>query len=210
MTTFLLTISLLLNGITIFSIIVLFTRQNRFLEVEKTQKKMVKEMEEIISTYLVEMKAENEAFIDRFHQLNQSSSAKGSLKKKPVSNLKGSTSVETFQQQKNDGVIENEWTQKAGMAFKQQAVKAYKSFADPTPDHNLSSISKEKENEPADRASAESVIKKDPPLLLPDERSRNLTVSQIEEWQKQGLSTEEIAKTLKRGKTEIELLLKFK
>ena len=37
MATFLLAISLLLNGISIYFIIILYTRQNRLLEVEKTQ-----------------------------------------------------------------------------------------------------------------------------------------------------------------------------
>ncbi|HJV31533.1 MAG TPA: hypothetical protein VJ558_05005, partial [Bacillales bacterium] len=62
MITFLLIISLLLNGVALFSILILFTRQNRLLEMGKRQEMMKKEVEEIISASLFEMKEENEAF----------------------------------------------------------------------------------------------------------------------------------------------------
>lgn len=215
MTTFLLIISLLLNGIAIFSIILLFTRQNRLLEVEKAQKNIVKEMEDLTSTYLIEMKAENESFIDRFQHLNPSSIANRSLEKQTASNKPGKHVAPKVQKQKSDVLIEKEWTHNAGKAFKNQAVKAYKSFAAPQSDQDLPSLYTEK----ADLESKEQVDRTvtDPPEIKTispqpssEELSRNLFVSQIEALQKQGLSIEEIAKTLNRGKTEIELLLKFK
>ncbi len=49
----------------LFLIILLFVRQNRLIELEREQKKIVKEMEDVISSYLLEMKEENEAFIER-------------------------------------------------------------------------------------------------------------------------------------------------
>jgi uncharacterized protein DUF6115 len=214
MTTFLLVISLLLNGIAIFSIIVLFTRQNRFLEVEKTQKKLKKEMEELISTYLVEMKAENEAFIDRFQQLKQTSLSNSGQEKQPVSPVKDHQVV-TAPPQKTEGWIENDWTPKGGKAFAQQAVKAYKDVA--VAAAKKASISQTVQKQTPEITDYEQGVtpSADPSQmtnglrLSQEDVTRNIVVDQIIMLQKQGLSIEKIAKKLNKGKTEIELLLKF-
>ena len=54
----------LLNILTIFAVIVLFLRQNRFIQAEKDQKAMMAEMEELMSGYMMEMKEENEALLE--------------------------------------------------------------------------------------------------------------------------------------------------
>jgi hypothetical protein len=68
MTTFLLIISFLLNIISLLAIVILYTRQNRFIDLEKKQGKMIQDMEETISTYLIEMKEENEAFMNNLNE----------------------------------------------------------------------------------------------------------------------------------------------
>ena len=55
----------LLNIITIFAVIVLYLRQNRFIQAEKDQKAMMAEMEALMSGYIMEMKEENEALLDK-------------------------------------------------------------------------------------------------------------------------------------------------
>ena len=55
----------LLNIVTIFAVIVLYLRQNRFIQAEKDQKAMMAEMEELMSGYIMEMKEENEALLDK-------------------------------------------------------------------------------------------------------------------------------------------------
>jgi hypothetical protein len=68
MSTFLLFVSFLLNIICLLAIVILYTRQNRYVDLERRQGKMIEEMEETISAYLIEMKEENEAFMDSFRQ----------------------------------------------------------------------------------------------------------------------------------------------
>ena len=51
--------------------------------------------------------------------------------------------------------------------------------------------------------------KNSPPEVENEEIYRDLFINQVKILQNQGLSTAEIAKKLNKGKTEIELLLKF-
>lgn len=205
--TFLLVISLLLNGIAIFSIIVLFTRQNRLVEVGKTQQKVKKEMEELISTYLVEMKAENKAFIERFQRLNQAPPLASSIQaSQPVSPAKDHQ-VQTVPRQKAEALAGNDWSQKAGKAFTQQAVKAYKGVATAKKDTVSPNVQKQKPEIPANEPDVTPLTGNQ--NIAPEDVTRNIVVNQIALLQKQGLSIEEIAEKLNKGKTEIELLLKF-
>ncbi|WP_175989035.1 hypothetical protein [Bacillus sp. Marseille-Q1617] len=168
MTTFLFFVSFLLNIVSLLAIIILYTRQNRFIDLEKRQGKMLQEMEETISTYLIEMKEENEAFINSLHQRNEEPSSHPA---QPDSSRKEEPS---------------------SLANKRlHAAKAYKKPA--------ASVERNEED------SGWS-----PPL--PDD-SREFgggsLVTQVITLQQKGLSIEEIAKRLGKGKTEIELLLKF-
>ncbi len=205
MTTFLLLISLLLNGIAIFSIILLFTRQNRFLEVEKKQEKMIKEMEELISSYLYEMKEENEAFLSKFR-------AAGTPNPRPIdpaANVNKTSLAEISNQKLNmDKDPDSDWKEKAVGAFKNQAVKAYQksSGKEVTSKETLSEQASIKKIDAA--AEVHSGVEKTPPSS-PDDIYRDLFVNQVMILQNQGLSIAEIAKKLNKGKTEIELLLKF-
>ncbi|MBN6887191.1 acetyl/propionyl-CoA carboxylase alpha subunit [Cytobacillus horneckiae] len=65
MSSFLLTISLILNILAFAAILLLYLRQNRLLEAEKTQERNIEMMEEMLSHFMVEMKEENDAFLDR-------------------------------------------------------------------------------------------------------------------------------------------------
>lgn len=104
---------------------------------------------------------------------------------------------------------ENKLAGKAGIAFKKQAVKAYKS-----------SVKNKEKNSPASLEGTEEVSFLPEDVAQPennneltqmthDEIYRDLFVNQVKLLQKQGLSSDEIAKKMNRGKTEIELLLKF-
>lgn len=205
MTSYLLVISLLLNGIAIFSIIIIYARQNRLLEVEKAQEQMVKDMEEMISSYLLEMKEENEKFIEQFQQVSTQPPAK-----KIRTNGQQSENQSLQATAKNaveNG--ENKWTGKVGNAFKKQAVKAYKNAAanneenSPIPSPNIM----EDSHLTAGNNHPENVQERS--QMTHEDIYRDLFVGQVKHLQKQGLSIDEIAKKMNRGKTEIELLLKF-
>ncbi|MBP3038383.1 hypothetical protein J9303_02535 [Bacillaceae bacterium Marseille-Q3522] len=62
--------SIILNIIAFFFISILFVRQNRFLEMEKEQKKLANEFEESMSAYLLQFKEENEEFVKKMRYLH--------------------------------------------------------------------------------------------------------------------------------------------
>ncbi len=201
MTTFLLLISLLLNGIAIFSIILLFTRQNRFFVVEKKQEKMIKEMEELISSYLYEMREENEAFLSKFQ-----AAGRPNLRAADPTALviKTSTVEKSSKKLKMDKGPASDWKEEATGAFKKQAVKAYQKTS------GKEEASKEIISEQASVNSMDTIAKVNgDSQTSPEEIYRDLFLNQVMILQNQGLSIAEIAKKLNKGKTEIELLLKF-
>lgn len=60
---FLIVLSILLNLVALFAIILLYVRQNRLLSLDSQQKRRVTEMEELMSAYMAELKEENDAFL---------------------------------------------------------------------------------------------------------------------------------------------------
>jgi hypothetical protein len=175
MTTFLFIISFLLNIISLLAIIILYTRQNRFIDLEKRQGKMLRDMEETISTYLIEMKEENEAFIS---SLNKS--------KNEHSDPKNNTEI----QQKSASKYEDEGLGSPA----NKRLNAYKAYKKPA-----ASVQRNDDGEGWSP-------------LVPDESrvdEEKSLVNKVITLQQKGLSIEEIAKSMGKGKTEIELLLKF-
>jgi hypothetical protein len=204
MITFLLIISLLLNGVALFSIIILFTRQNRLLEMGKRQEKMKTEVEEIISASLFEMKEENEAFIHRFQQI----SSQPTVSISPSALLSQEKSGDSYSHQHKEEPLRTEIIKKTGKALKKQAVKAYQNSSTNNVDNDLpidvtvKDVMTNKTGIPNTKNEIESE-------MTQDEIYRELLFNQVEILKRQGLTTAEIAKKLGKGKTEIELLQKF-
>ncbi|MCS0787189.1 DUF6115 domain-containing protein [Cytobacillus pseudoceanisediminis] len=194
MTAFLLAISLLLNIVALLAIILLFLRQNKLMETEKKQEKMLVEMEEVISSYLFQMKEENDDFINKFSQIN----AKNQLSVKEKS-------IRVNTERKSDENIAkaDEKSLRLARASVYQASKAYKK--------NLRA-SEEELNESEGLASlkeTESVMQSDNSQRAKEEIPSSME-DQVFMMKKQGLNVEDIAKRLGKGKTEIELMLKFR
>lgn len=209
MTTFLLLISLFLNVLAIFAIIILFLRQNRLLQVERKQEKMISDMEEVISTYLLQMKEENEAFIDRVKSLG--------IRSEPINeidsnknNTKENGNGATQEKDSKDILLQS----RIGKASVYKAASAYKQ----------NSIAVVKDNESKTPESLEDHSVKLPPLgknndvivengksanSLRDHLQEDSFLNQVLALKKQGFTEDKIAQKLNKGKTEIELLLKF-
>lgn len=187
MTNILLLFSLGLNAVALFCIVILYLRQNRLVQVEKTQEKLMKEMEEVISTYLLEMSEENDRFIKKVRtMLEEKPSPKASPPKK-----------ETIESE-----IEQEKVEKPnlGKGSHLRAVKAYQK----QPSINLTADEEKLLPPLVD----ESFVKRDEKLK--NEGKPLSDFDQALSLKEKGYSTEEIAKRLNRGKTEIELLLKLR
>jgi uncharacterized membrane-anchored protein YhcB (DUF1043 family) len=172
----LLILNVLATASCIFMIVILYLRQNRLMETEKNNKKIQSELEELFTSYLLEMKEENDSFLRK------------------VKNLV-------------DEKIENhdkpyEQTTKPATELTEEV---------PPPLKNIQMLSAKK---------AYKKVKKDPNTEEKDRlnekvkgenelHSMNTVLKEALKLQNEGLSIDEIAKQLNKGKTEIELLLKF-
>ncbi|CAM3704217.1 hypothetical protein [Mesobacillus zeae] len=172
MTIILLLISLMLNAGCIFAIILLYTRQNRLLELEQKQKKIIHEIEEVFSGYLLELKEENETFIKRM----QRADVNGQFQEAMQENMQQLQDADSSMETRHEAPV----IHKPHVSFK-KVQTAYSNSG--------------QGNTPAD--SGKPVLENE---LLTDRVVRLKT---------EGHTAEEIAKMLDKGKTEIELMLKF-
>lgn len=199
MTSALLFVSIVLNIIALFSIVILYLRQSKLFEVEKKQQRMIEEMEDVISTYLAEMKEENENFITKIASMDMTS------KNKPV--IKSDKNIEHEKQilPTFDEVIP---ISRKGTINK--AVKAYQASAGSSQkltEEDVDSLLPDY----LDDADDSNLKEKDKEEVLLQSKQRNQSLfGEVLELKEEGLSIEEIAKKLHKGQTEIELLLKFR
>ncbi|MFE8699104.1 hypothetical protein ACFYKX_00565 [Cytobacillus sp. FJAT-54145] len=209
------------------------------LLVEKKHDKMIRDMEDVISTYLIEMKDENEKFLQKVKEINlnrpiiaQEKQSNKIAKEEVVVQPNSKVEKQNIEDKpaapkhlSSDQVNNQAGTYRKAMAF--QASKAYKKASTREIDVNLTD---------------EEDINKIPPLIV-DEDINNITplkeemkfnkseevpevniqekkstsdlymqslLNQVLLLKKQGFNEEEIARKLNKGKTEIELLLKFR
>ncbi|MEH7344856.1 hypothetical protein V7122_13455 [Bacillus sp. JJ1532] len=198
MTTFLLLISLFLNVLALFSIIILFLRQNRFLQVEKKQEKMIQEMEEVISAYLVQMKEENDDFIKRIGHIERNAQSSNNAESRKTIN----------KDQDEPGLERNiSLHSRKGKVNAYSAAKAYKQNAVVPSIHP---------NNSSNRTVRDEIelppLEIDPILAEVNEKENSQEQSLLNDillLKNQGYNEIEIAQKLNKGKTEINLLLKF-
>jgi len=208
MAVFLIIISFIMNIIAIMGIVILFLRQNKLVKVDENQKKALKEMEELMSSYILEMKDENERFIKRFKTINEVQllsnqlPEKASIPHKEVEKKPDSVLPKTEKQ---------ELSSRLESTVNFQAVRAYQKQTKNQP-------GKEDVSEPdksKTRALRDDEIKYIP---VKDENredpannklSKESLLFQILNMKQEGFSVEEIAKRLNKGQSEIALLLKI-
>ncbi|WP_210363845.1 hypothetical protein [Bacillus sp. REN3] len=185
MTALLLLASLILNATAIFAIILLYLRQNRLFEEEKQQGRIIKDIEEVFSAYLLEMKDENEKLIEL---IKETASGEGTEAEKLHEYGVG-------QEQKalKEATVESSIRKESGVSY-QAARKAYEQNAFRFP--------------PGEEAFP-APIPDDPESAQQETADQRPSIEQVLELKKEGLTIEEIARKLNKGKTEIELLLKF-
>ncbi len=153
MTAFLLVINFIIVGILILAFINLSARIKKTEELELKQQKVAREIEDLFTSYLMEIKEENERMTELLH----------SKEREPQTRNNASPPV--------DPSIEPRSTFKS-------PVEEQKDYVPPAP------------------GSA-------------DESYQPSLQSQVLHLKDQGLTTDQIAKKLDRGKTEIELVVKF-
>lgn len=112
MSAFFIFLLFVLNIFTIFAIIVLYLRQNRLSMLEKDQKAVIGEMEQLLSGYLMEMKEDNETLVKAINN---------SVAMNPEHGQKDKNIVQSKKQRKKN---KNKTFCRA--AAKRQAINAYK------------------------------------------------------------------------------------
>ncbi|WP_312097922.1 hypothetical protein [Niallia sp.] len=184
MVNFLLFVSITLNLIAILCIVILYLRQNRFVDMEKEQKKNIEEMEEVIATFITEIKEENEQFLDKLYSFQPKENSHQNLKEK-----KG-----------EDKTADVEFRPKDLIGNKAM-LNVYKNAAP----------SGQEIGKKEDQLEKEEVDELLNLILPPEKEPKEKSMVEIAaEMQADGKSIDEIAKALNKGKTEMELLLKFR
>ncbi|MGE6631426.1 Swarming motility protein SwrB [Bacillus sp. NPDC077027] len=173
-------ISFTLHAVLIYFVIILYTRMNTLKATEQKQRELLEETENTLAAFLIEVKEEND---------------------------KLSKSVASSP----DSLVEEDQVplpQKAKHPQPQTESQQSDESEDPVPDH-LSALLSEVEvqeetvNHTVQKADVEA--NEQPSEKVEDDAFHN----QVRSLYESGLSIEEIARELKTGKTEIELLLKF-
>ncbi|RIW36430.1 hypothetical protein D3H55_05855 [Bacillus salacetis] len=188
MQTFLILISFILNIAALLAIVILYTRQNRLLEIEKQQGKTVKEMEDLISSYLLEMKEDNDRFIRQFEAVKESKTEdETEHRQEKVEKIRQAAAKVLQNESLPSEPDEDNDLHRSQSYMRLNAVKAY----------SLKNKNGQASNV-ADNSS-ELIHSDEDPLL-----------AQVQSLQEKGYTVEEAARELGRGVTEIELLLKFR
>lgn len=188
MTTILIAVLFFLQLLSFYFLIILNTKLAKFKELEKKQERLMREMDDTISMYLTEMKDENDRFIQELQNVSQPALASTSIQHTaPVMEQKHS-SLSTVQQKKEDSSTTLEADTRVYVP-KNIVANAYSRQQQASAN-----------NSPVGSTTTNHEQKKEQALTLEQ---------QVLELMKQGKTSEEIAKQLQKGKTEIELLLKF-
>lgn len=175
-----------------YFIVILNTKIAKFKDLEKRQDQLIREMDDAISLYLVEMKEENDRLIDELSSIKQREFKNNDIKNQKMA------MINLEDAQENSGAAQSESLQKkepveniAQKAFvpKKMAANAYKQQA-------------VNETSAAPQAKETKTVEKDMSTLPTFEQK-------VLNLYRQGKSIDEIAKITQKGKTEIELLIKF-
>ena len=197
--------SFILHFISLFAIVVLYLRQNRYVESEKEMKKMKTELEEVLQGYLLEMQEENKLMLVNMKSINKQSVKLAKSEQK----MEKKNSVATSEQ---EAISINNITKVAASQASDSALKNNQKskeyippFEDVKDKIEVSIATNEKKS-----VSQKEKIKEDektPFATIIDEQVKVNEMAQ--KLAKEGYSIEEIAKKLHKGKTEVELMLKF-
>jgi len=141
---------------------------------------VTEQMEEVISAFIAEVKEENDQFIAKFQKIEEQQAKANQIEKQKGISYQ-------MPSEKNRGNIPKALLNK-------QMVRAYQSTA--------------KTKQQPEEKITENLLDVVEAAEAKEEKEKTL-LDQAVELQKQGKKLEEIAKILNKGKTEIELLLKF-
>ena len=196
MTTIILVVLFISQLLTFYFLVILNSKLSKYKEIEKKQEAIIREMDDAISAYLLEVKDENDRLIKELK--------KHSEFKKTV---QGDQHVEAKTDDSSNAVLEKETLKSQKLEQKENqseqvidvpkyvsktvAATAYKKQLPPT---QLQIEQNEK------------VVKQ---IEQPEDQRLSQFEQEVVDYHRLGMSIEEIAKKTQKGKKEIELLIKF-
>lgn len=167
--------------LTLFWVAILNTKLNRFKELELQQQQVIAEMDNSIGAYLIEMKDENDRLLQEMQQMN---------------NRQQQEQQALFQQMAQQQVQKPEVVTPS-IKVESQPIIVPKTVAATAYEKHI-----DKEQPVLAQEKVSAILKAEEPKPLTFEQK-------VKQMQQDGLSIEQIAKKTNKGKTEIELLLKF-
>ncbi|MFB7155316.1 hypothetical protein [Lysinibacillus sp. NPDC056232] len=196
MTIILIAVLFILQLLSFYFLIILNTKLAKFKDLEKKQERLMREMDDTISVYLAEMKDENDRLIQELQRVSKSETQTNAVKQEEqIARLK--------EQEQPPSLTKEESTVDGSISLDHEP-RIY------VP-KNIVANAYSRQQQTGAKAEAKMVHSAQQPSDATEkEEAKPLTVEQqVVELAKQGKTSEEIAKQLQKGKTEIELLLKF-
>jgi len=182
-----------LQLISFFFIVILFAKLNKFKELEKKQEQIVEEMDAALGAYLMEMKEENDRLIEQLSTIPKPAKDAEQKVQPPlaqVPNFVSSTAASTVYKK---NIEKQTQLEEASM------LTPNSTFVEPQAGQAV-------KGEPIVAISGEQAVDESEQL---EEVKEHTYEENVVKMYKAGKSVEEIAKNLNKGKTEIELLIKF-
>ena len=204
MTTIVLVVLFISQLLTFYFLVILNSKLSKYKEIEKKQEAIIREMDDAISVYLVEVKDENDRLIKELTMQSKVQAERQSTEyRRPLVEEKPAVLSENVQEEASLKVQQLKLDPKDNHAErvidvpkivpKTIAANAYKKQL---PDSQLV-----------------KPVEKFEPMFEQQQKPADQVLSLFEQevvrYHRLGMSIEEIAKKTQKGKTEIELLIKF-
>lgn len=195
MTIILIAVLFILQLLSFYFLIILNTKLAKFKDLERKQERLMREMDDTISVYLADMKDENDRLIQELQRVSKSE-IQNAVKQ-------GEQIVRQKEQEQPSSLTKEESTVDGSVSLDNEP-RVY------VP-KNIVANAYSRQQQTGAKTDAKVVHSaKQPTDATKKEEAKPLTIEQqAVELAKQGKTAEEIAKQLQKGKTEIELLLKF-
>lgn len=192
MTIILIAVLFILQLLSFYFLIILNTKLAKFKDLEKKQERLMREMDDTISVYLAEMKDENDRLIQELQRVSKSETQTNAVEQEEQ--------IVRQQEKEQPPSLTKEESTVDGSIGLDQEPRIY------VPKNIVANAYSRQQQTGAkvvhsDRQASEATEKEEAKPLTLEQQAINLA--------KQGKTSEEIAKQLQKGKTEIELLLKF-
>ncbi|MGM9943641.1 MAG: hypothetical protein ACI33M_01785 [Lysinibacillus sp.] len=194
-----------------FLIMILNSKLAKFKDLEARQEKIIREMDDAIGVYLMEMKEENNRFIEELTSTKQAHAVKADIQ--PVvqqqSEIKQSMIQDTIE---NVGDLLYAQEKPSAESISERIAQSTKQKPFVPIAFATNAYNKQKEQSNTEIASTpEKSSEDDTDSFVEENTSLELAPfeHQVVEMHKAGKTIEEIAKETQKGKTEIELLIKF-